>query len=153
MSAPPTETMYMHRGCLSALADDGKQNEPQMALQLLKRPRPLPSFKDEEKGIHAQWKIKGYYYKKDGLPKISIRGQARVQYAQLVIEGKLPNTVTKKALVNIGYIENSGDILDIRGCNYRLLIFGVDHVEVKPVKDDQQLRISKLHPFNCFKFW
>lgn len=29
-----------------------------MALQLLKRPRPLPAFRDEEKGIYAQWKIK-----------------------------------------------------------------------------------------------
>ncbi|KAK6757689.1 hypothetical protein RB195_015478 [Necator americanus] len=59
-----------------------------MNLQLLKRPQPLPRFKDEENGIHAQWGIK----------------------------------------VDVGYVEDEGDILDIRGCNFRLLLFGVDNI-------------------------
>uniref|UniRef100_A0A1I7TR80 CACTA en-spm transposon protein n=1 Tax=Caenorhabditis tropicalis TaxID=1561998 RepID=A0A1I7TR80_9PELO len=85
-----------------------------MALQLLKRPRPLPAFKDEEKGIHAQWKIK----------------------------------------VNIGYVENvNDDILDVRGCDFRLLIFGVQHVEVKPIRDDRELQLSRISPFHCFNIW
>ncbi|PIC20141.1 hypothetical protein B9Z55_025435 [Caenorhabditis nigoni] len=101
-----------------------------MALQLLKRPRPLPAFKDEEKGIYAQWKIKGFYYRKAGFPKMSVKGVARIRYAKLEVEGKLPHFTVSKQLVNIGYVENvNDDILDIRGCDFRLLIFGVQHVE------------------------
>ncbi|CAI2355926.1 unnamed protein product [Caenorhabditis sp. 36 PRJEB53466] len=152
-----------------------------MALQLLKRPRPLPAFKDEEKGIYAQWKIKGFFYRKSGLPKISVKGVARVRYADLEVEGKLPHFTIKKQLVNIGYVEHvNDDILDVRGCDFRLLIFGVHHVEiirdwlrflvirqriphslmglpfdwqVKPVRDDRQLQLSRISPFHCFKIW
>ncbi|EGT59172.1 hypothetical protein CAEBREN_14670 [Caenorhabditis brenneri] len=164
-----------------------------MALQLLKRPRPLPAFRDEEKGIYAQWKIKasgffsnfknrvGFYYRKAGLPRISVKGVARVRYAELEVEGKLPHFTIKKQLVNIGYVENvNEDILDIRGCDFRLLIFGVQHVEiirdwlrflvirqriphslmglpfdwqVKPIRDDRELQLSRISPFHCFKIW
>ncbi|CAO4386543.1 Protein CBG15415 [Caenorhabditis briggsae] len=152
-----------------------------MALQLLKRPRPLPAFKDEEKGIYAQWKIKGFYYRKAGFPKMSVKGVARIRYAKLEVEGKLPHFTVSKQLVNIGYVENvNDDILDIRGCDFRLLIFGVQHVEiirdwlrflvirqriphslmglpfdwqVKPIRDDQELQLSRISPFHCFKIW
>ncbi|CAB3400448.1 unnamed protein product [Caenorhabditis bovis] len=152
-----------------------------MALQLLKRPRPLPAFRDEENGIYAQWKIKGFFYRKSGLPKMSVKGTARVKYSQLIVEGKLPHFQISTNLVNIGYVEHvDQDILDVRGCDFRLLIFGVQYVEiirdwlrflvirqriphsllglpfdwqVKPVKDDKELKISKISPFQCFKIW
>ncbi|CAI5453982.1 unnamed protein product [Caenorhabditis angaria] len=152
-----------------------------MELQLLKRPRPLPAFRDEEKGIHAQWKIKGFYYRRNGLPKISVKGIGRVRYACLELESNFPPVKISKQLVNIGYVEHvNEDILDVRGADFRLLIFGVQHVEiirdwlrflvirqriphsllglpfdwqVNPIKDDKQLQLSRISPFHCFKLW
>ncbi|KAK5970464.1 hypothetical protein GCK32_018202 [Trichostrongylus colubriformis] len=51
-----------------------------MSLQLLRRPQPLPRFRDEENGIHAQWRIKGFFYRKARFPKWSLKGEARVKW-------------------------------------------------------------------------
>ncbi|PAV77001.1 hypothetical protein WR25_00121 isoform A [Diploscapter pachys] len=151
-----------------------------MNLQLLKRPRPMPKFRDEDRCIHAQWKIKGFYYRKSGFPKMAIKGEARVQYSSLVIEGKYPKFEMRIPLVKIGYIESEGDILDVRGCEFRILLFGIENAasirdwlrflvvrqrvphsliglpfewQVQPVQDDKRLNLHMCHPLNCFKLW
>ncbi|RCN28272.1 hypothetical protein ANCCAN_25984 [Ancylostoma caninum] len=149
-----------------------------MNLQLLKRPQPLPRFKDEESGIHAQWGIKAFFYRKNGFPQWSFKGQACVRYSSLVISGRFPKREKQISLVDVGYVEDEGDILDVRGCNFRLLLFGVDNItqirdwlrflivrqrvphailgkpfewQVQPIKDDKQLKISIFSPLNCFR--
>ncbi|KAJ1359528.1 hypothetical protein KIN20_018285 [Parelaphostrongylus tenuis] len=67
-----------------------KRSSLMMNLQLLKRPPPLPYFDDEEYGIHAQWRVKAFYYRKDGFPQCSLKGQACVKYASLLVAGKFP---------------------------------------------------------------
>ncbi|KHJ75525.1 hypothetical protein OESDEN_24859, partial [Oesophagostomum dentatum] len=99
-----------------------------MNLQLLKRPQPLPRFKDEENGIHAQWGVKAFFYKKKSLPLWSFKGVAQVKYSMLVISGRFPKRRKQIPLVDVGYVEDEGDILDVRGCNFRLLLFGVDNI-------------------------
>uniref|UniRef100_A0A0K0D0B8 CST complex subunit STN1 n=1 Tax=Angiostrongylus cantonensis TaxID=6313 RepID=A0A0K0D0B8_ANGCA len=101
-----------------------------MNLQLLKRPQPLPHFNDEENGIHAQWRIKAFYYRKDGFPQCSLMGQACVKYASLLVTGKFPRNKKRILLVNVGYVESKDGVLDIRGCDFRLLLFGVEDVMV-----------------------
>ncbi|RCN38603.1 hypothetical protein ANCCAN_15482 [Ancylostoma caninum] len=149
-----------------------------MNLQLLKRPQPLPRFKDEESGIHAQWGIKAFFYRKNGFPQWSFKGQACVRYSSLMISGRFPKREKQISLVDVGYVEDEGDILDVRGCNFRLLLFGVDNItqirdwlrflivrqrvphailgkpfewQVQPIKDDKQLKISIFSPLNCFR--
>ncbi|VDO71012.1 unnamed protein product, partial [Haemonchus placei] len=95
-----------------------------MNLQLLTRPQPLPRFLDEENGIHARWRIKGFFYRKTRFPKWSLKGEARVKYASLVVQGRYPCWEKRIALVDVGYVEDENDILDVRGCNFRLLLFG-----------------------------
>ncbi|VDM69560.1 unnamed protein product [Strongylus vulgaris] len=99
-----------------------------MTLQLLKRPQPLPQFKEEESGIHARWGIKAFFYKKNNFPLWSFKGQARVRYSSLDISGRFPKRSKQISLVDIGYVEDEGNILDVRGCNFRLLLFGVDNI-------------------------
>ncbi|VDP56777.1 unnamed protein product [Heligmosomoides polygyrus] len=81
--------------------------------------------------------------------------------------------------VDVGYVEDVNDILDVRGCNFRLLLFGIDNIvvrcywlrflivrqrvphsitgkpfewQVQPIKNDRPLKISKFSPLNCFRF-
>ncbi|XGW06933.1 hypothetical protein V3C99_016892 [Haemonchus contortus] len=151
-----------------------------MNLQLLTRPQPLPRFLDEENGIHARWRIKGFFYRKTRFPKWSLKGEARVKYASLVVQGRYPCWEKRIALVDVGYVEDENDILDVRGCNFRLLLFGVDNItqvrdwlrflilrqrvphsligkpfewQIRPIKDDKPLQISKFSPLNCFRLW
>ncbi|VDL78776.1 unnamed protein product [Nippostrongylus brasiliensis] len=99
-----------------------------MNLQLLTRPQPTPRFRDEENGIHAQWGIKGFFYRKTRLPQWSVKGEARVRYSSLVITGQFPRCEKRIPLVDVGYVEDENDILDVRGCNFRLLLFGVENI-------------------------
>ncbi|VDP40836.1 unnamed protein product [Heligmosomoides polygyrus] len=99
-----------------------------MNLQLLKRPQPLPRFQDEENGVHAQWGIKGFFYRKSRFPQWSLKGDARVRYASLEISGRFPHKQKRIPLVDVGYVEDVNDILDVRGCNFRLLLFGIDNI-------------------------
>ncbi|KAE9419405.1 hypothetical protein Angca_000924 [Angiostrongylus cantonensis] len=82
--------------------------------------------------------------------------------------------------VNVGYVESKDGVLDIRGCDFRLLLFGVEDVmvirdslrfliirqrvphsllgkpfewQVKPIKDREELRIAKFSLLNCLRFW
>ncbi|KAK5981240.1 hypothetical protein GCK32_015566 [Trichostrongylus colubriformis] len=74
-----------------------------MSLQLLRRPQPLPRFRDEENGIHAQWRIKGFFYRKARFPKWSLKGEARVKYASLVVHGRYPRREKQIALVSLSF--------------------------------------------------
>ncbi|CAJ0588061.1 unnamed protein product [Cylicocyclus nassatus] len=151
-----------------------------MNLQLLKRPQPLPRLIEEKDGVHAQWGVKAFFYRKKGFPLWSFKAQARVRYSSLVITGQFPKRCKEIPLIDIGYVEDEGDILDVRGCNFRLLLFGIDNIvqirdwlrfliirqrvphsilgkpfewQMQPVKNNKQLKISIFSPLNCFRLF
>ncbi|KJH53637.1 hypothetical protein DICVIV_00065 [Dictyocaulus viviparus] len=148
-----------------------------MNLQLLKRPQPLLNTCNEENGIHREWEFKAFYYRKNGLPSGSFNGKARIKYASLSISGKFPKREKQIALVDVGYVEHNNNVLDIRGCEFRLLLFGVKNItsirdslrflivrqrvphsllgkpfewEVKPIKNHASLTNIEITLFNCF---
>ncbi|CAJ0564847.1 unnamed protein product, partial [Mesorhabditis spiculigera] len=121
--------------------------------------------------------MKCYYYRKtNSLPKFRVGGTVSIYRSQLCLRPKFfkPFFVD---LVSIGYIESQENLLDLRGCQFRLMIsLGEFCEEVRDwlrvivlrarvphtllgrpldwqVEEPRQMDMSAVSPLSCFKLW